>query len=320
MAVPAAIGVDVGGTKVETALVDAGGRILRSVRADSRYGMDPREWVAQIKTTADALRRQTPDAAVKGIGVGFAGQIDRKTGVVVGSPNVGWRDVPLKAMLEEAMGMRVLLTNDVQAATWAEWKVGAGQGTTHLLCIFVGTGIGGGLVLGGRPYSGAVGSAGELGRTVLDRNGRLCKCGGRGCLEAYAGGWAIATRAQEILWAYPEHGRAMVALAGGDIAAVTAATVSAAAHSGDQLAQELVRQVGEDLGMGVASAVNAFNPEMVVLGGGVVEGLPELGVMVREVVTRQALRSATASLGIIRARLGNQSGVVGAALLALELS
>ena len=318
MTTKVALGIDVGGTKVQMALVDASGNVLSALRADSRYGMDPGEWIALAVAGADQLQRQSPGVELTGIGVGFAGQIDRSSGTVLGSPNVGWRDFPLRAMLAQAFGLPALVTNDVQAATWGEWRKGAGQGTRNLLCVFVGTGIGGGLVLDGAPYAGATGSAGEFGHTVLDRNGPPCKCGGKGCLEAFAGGWAIAARAHAAIRAYPEHGKPLLALAQGRLDDVTAATVAHAAHAGDGLALDLVRQVGEDLGMGVASAVNAFNPEKVILGGGVVEGLPELVETVRGVVARQALPSATRSLRIEKAMLGGYAGTVGAALLALE--
>jgi glucokinase len=317
MPIPAAIGIDAGGTKVEAALVGANGCLMASVRFASRYGAEPREWLAQVTKAVSELLQQAPKARLRGVGVGFAGQIDPATGTVLGSPNLGWRDVPLKAMLQAALSTSVTVVNDVQAATWAEWKMGAGQGLSHLVCIFVGTGIGGGLVLDGRLYTGAAGSAGEIGHTVVDKDGPPCKCGGRGCLEALAGGWTIARRAQEAVRQSPGPGRRLLALTQGDPSMITAATLSEAAHRGDAFAQGLVRQIGEDLGMGVASAVNAFNPELVVLGGGVIEGMPELVEMVQAVVARQGLRSATASLTVTKGKLGNQAGVVGAALLAL---
>lgn len=313
-------GVDIGGTKVEIALVDAGGRIVASTRTPSGNGMDPASWVSSVKAALDDLCRQTPDARLKAMGVGFAGQIDARTGVVLGSPNVGWSDVPLLDMLRASLGLPVTLVNDVQAATWAEWKIGAGQGLSHLMGVFVGTGIGGGLVLDGKLYRGAGGSAGELGHTVLDKNGPFCKCGRQGCLEAHAGGWAIAVRAQEAVGQDRKAGRALLARVRGDSWAITAATVSEAAHSGDAFAQTLVRRIGEDLGAGIASAVNAFNPEMVILGGGVIEGMPELVDIVGEVVAARSLSAAASSLRIERARLGNLAGVIGAALMAQPLA
>ncbi|MBI4202515.1 MAG: ROK family protein, partial [Chloroflexi bacterium] len=204
----------------------------------------------------------------------------------------------------------------VQAATWGEWRLGAGEGFSDLVCLFVGTGIGGGLILDGKLYRGASGSAGELGHMVLYPGGRACMCGRRGCLEAYAGGWAIAARAREAVHGDKTAGRHLLTLAGGDAAAVTAALVSEAAHGGDALTKTLVRQVGDDLGLGVASVVNAFNPQRLVLGGGVIEGLPELAPVVREVVSRQALAPAAARVEVVKAGLGMYGGVIGAALIA----
>ncbi|MBI4340515.1 MAG: ROK family protein, partial [Chloroflexi bacterium] len=242
------IGMDVGGTKWETALVDGQGRILASVRTASRYGMRVEELVEGARASVAKLKAQVEGIELVGVGVGFAGQIDPETGTVIGSPNVGWQNVPLKEALEFAFNLPVVVVNDVQAATWVEWKLGSGRGATHLACIFVGTGIGGGLILDGKLYRGSAGSAGEIGHTILNAQGTLCRCGAQGCLEAYAGGWAIALRAQEAVQRDTEGGRLMLALAGGDLRQVTAATVSQAAHTGDPLAARLVQEVGADLG------------------------------------------------------------------------
>ncbi|MDP6078276.1 MAG: ROK family protein [Acidimicrobiales bacterium] len=313
------VGVDIGGTKIETALVDEQGRIVASRRTDSGFGLDVDGWVAGLGRSVAELQGSAVGSEIGAIGLGFAGQIDAENGVVRESPNVGWSNVPIREKLEAALNIPAIVANDVQAATFGEWKRGAGRGIPHMVCMFVGTGIGGGLVLDGRLYRGATGNAGELGHIIIDINGPPCHCGTHGCLEAHAGGWAIALRAQEAVARDPVADGALTAVARRLHGTITAATVSEAAHQGDPLALRLVDEIGEFLVAGATSVVNAFNPRMVVLGGGVVEGLPELVGTVETGVRRQALDAATASLDIVKAELGGFAGVVGAALLAREL-
>ena len=187
-----------------------------------------------------------------------------------------------------------------------------------MACLFVGTGIGGGVISRGSLLSGSSGSAGEFGHTVIDRNGPLCRCGRRGCLEAFAGGWAIASRAQKAVTKDPEIGAHLLSLANGLCENITAATVSQAAQKGDPLAHHIVIETGEALSLGIASLVNTFNPKIVVLGGGVIEGLPELINIVKEQVSRYALPSAVEGLTIQKATLKSMAGTIGAAILARE--
>ena len=313
------VGVDIGGTKMETALVDAQGNILASSRRPSGINLDPAMAIADITACVGELQAEASAASVAAVGLGVAGQIDSDNGIVRESPNLPkWSNVPIRHELERALSIPAFAINDVQAATWGEWQKGAGQGVLDLVCMFVGTGIGGGIVANGRMYTGATGSAGELGHTVVDYRGPSCRCGNWGCLEAHAGGWAIALRAQQAVATDPEAGKAMLALAQDDPEALTAATVSEAAHQGDPLAQRLVAEVGEALGAGVASVVNAFNPSLVIMGGSVIEGLPELMGMVKESVQRRALPSARDAVEVVKAQLGNHAVVVGAALMARQ--
>ena len=312
------VGVDIGGTKVETALVDTQGRVLASRRSPSGIHVDPAKVVADIVASVGELQANATEDGISAVGLGVAGQIDSETGTVRDSPNLGWNNVPIRNQLELALGVPAYVVNDVQAATWGEWQRGAGQGVADLVCIFVGTGIGGGIVAGGRLLTGSTGSAGELGHTVIDLHGPPCHCRNNGCLEAHAGGWAIALRAQQVAATEPEAGKTLLAMAKGKAEALTAATVAEAAHQGDPLARRVVAKVAEALGAGLTSVVNAFNPRLVILGGSVIEGLPELIDIAREAVQRRALPAATASVGIVKAQLGNHAGVVGAALLARQ--
>ncbi|MFH1140989.1 MAG: ROK family protein [Chloroflexota bacterium] len=319
IAEPLILGVDIGGTKVEAALVNARGGITLSSLRPAGVQATPVQVVADLMAWVDELRLRSPGVAIVALGLGIAGQVNQETGMVVRSPNLpGWSNVPIRDEMERVLRIPTFVINDVQAATWGEWKSGAGVGALDMVCLFVGTGVGGGVVSGGRMLSGASGTAGELGHTVLDYRGPPCRCGSSGCLEAHVGGWAIALRAQQAVAVDPGAGSAIVALAGGVPEAITAETVAGAAHGGDPLAQRLVAEVGEALGAGVASAVNAFNPRMVILGGGVIEGLPELVDMVKESVKRRALHFPRSSVEIVKARLGQHAGVVGAALVARE--
>lgn len=312
------VGVDIGGTKVEATLVDTEGRVIASCRRDSGAHLEVAAIVSELARCVDELREQAGGREIGAAGMGVAGQIDPDSGVVLDSPNLRWHMVPIRELVQEALGMPVTVTNDVRAVTWGEWKCGAGKGVSDLLCVFVGTGIGGGVITGGRLLTGSTGVAGEVGHTVIDPNGPPCRCGSQGCLEAHAGGWAIGLRAQQAVEAEPEAGSVLMALAQGDSSAITAAMVSQAAHADDTLALRLVAETGEALGAGVASLVNLFNPRLVILGGGVIEGLPELIGTVVEGVQARALPSHRAEVDVVGAKLGRYSGTVGAALMARE--
>jgi len=267
---------------------------------------------------AARLLMERAGTAPLGIGVGIAGQIEKQAGRVLFAPNLNWREVPLRAYLEEALEMAAVVTNDVRAITWGEWLYGAGKGCDDVICLYVGTGIGGGVVSGGRVMAGRANSAGELGHIVIDINGPPCTCGNRGCLEALAGGWAIARQAQEIIARDPKAGSMLLALAGGAAEAVSAETVAQCAHRGDVLSLGLLDGVGRALTAGCVSLVNAFNPGRLILGGGVIEGVPEMIDRVRRGVMQDALASASASCEIMPSILGAAAGIVGAASLAMR--
>ncbi len=311
-----ALGVDLGGTKVETALVDAGGRILASHRRSTDPEKGPEAVVADVIACVETCLGGAGRTA-HGLGIGVAGQVDRATGRVRFAPNLGWRDVELKAMLEQALGMSVVVANDVRAATYGEWRHGAGLGVEDLVCLFVGTGVGGGIVSGGRLLEGCSNTAGELGHLTIVKEGRNCHCRNQGCLEAYVGGWAIAERAQEAVQDDPEDGQRLVNLAG-NVQGISAATVAKAYADGDPLAHHLVEETAQYLAAGVVTIVNAFNPCLLVLGGGVIQGLPELASMIESAVHLNGLEAAVESLRIVTPALGDKAGVIGAAALARE--
>jgi len=310
------LGVDLGGTKLNVALVDASGRILSAHKSLIHPEKEPERVIADILTGIDVCLSRTGQEA-KALGIGVAAQVDQK-GVVRGSQNLGWRNVPLKQKLEKQLGMPVAVTNDVNAATWGEWRYGAERGVDDLAVLFVGTGIGGGIITGGNLLAGCTNSGGELGHITIVYDGRKCHCPNRGCLEAYAGGWAIAERAQEAVRTAPKEGQHLLSLAG-SVEKITAATVSRAYHEGDLLARRLVEDTGRYLAAGVVSIVNVLNPCVLVLGGGVIEGIPELIQMVKEFTRSRALEAAVEKLEIVKAALGGDAGVIGAAALAQDL-
>lgn len=308
------LGVDLGGTKVETALVDGVGHVLASHRRSTNPQKGAEAVVEDVVTCVETCLGEAGRIA-QGLGIGVAGQVDRATGVVRFAPNLGWRDVDLQARLERALGIRVVVSNDVRTATFGEWLHGAGQGVDDMVCLFVGTGIGGGIVSGGQLLDGCSNTAGELGHLTIVTGGRNCHCPNQGCLEAYAGGWAIAERAQEAVRAHPGDGKRLIALAG-RIQDISAATVTQAYSDGDPLAHRLVEETAQYLASGVVSIVNAINPCLLVLGGGVIQGLPEFVPMIENTVRVSALEAAVEGLRIVAAALGDKAGVIGAAALA----
>ena len=313
VAEPFTLGVDIGGTKVEMALVDANGRILSVNRYPTRPEKGPEGIIADIIASVDECteeKKHEPHA----LGVGVPGQVDF-AGTVRFAPNLGWRNVPLRARLEEMLGLPVVVINDVRAATWGEWCYGSGRGVDDLVVLFVGTGIGGGVVSGGHMLAGCSNTLGELGHITIVAGGRRCRCPNRGCLEAYAGGWAIAERAQEVVRNDPREGQYLISIAG-SVENITATTVSHAYCEEDPLARRLVEETGQHLAAGVVSIINAFNPSLLVLGGGVIEGVPELVHTVESIACERALKSAVENLKVVKATLGDRAGVVGAATIA----
>jgi len=308
------LGVDLGGTKVETALIDGAGNLISSEKYLTQPDKGPDGVIADIINCVEDYQGKTGER-IYGLGVGMAGQVEKDTGVVRFSPNLRWHAVPLKSRLEKALKVPVVVNNDVRAATWAEWQYGAGRGVNDLVCLFVGTGIGGGIVSGGRLLDGCLNTAGELGHLTIVAGGRRCHCPNRGCLEAYAGGWAIAERAQEAVRNNPEAGQRLSDLAG-SLENISAETVAQAYYAGDKLAGRLVEETVDYLAAGIVGILNALNPCLLVLGGGVITGLPEYLHKTETKIRASALETAVERLVVATASLGNKSVVIGAAGLA----
>lgn len=307
------IGVDLGGTKVKTALVDTRGQIMSVHTYPTTAEKGPEGVIADILICVKNCLGQVSESDPQALGIGVAGQVDLN-GVVRYAPNLDWRNIALKAKLEEQLNIPVVVVNDVRAATWGEWQFGAGKNVSDLVVLFVGTGIGGGIVTGGHLLEGCNNTGGELGHTTIITNGRQCHCPNKGCLEAYAGGWAIAERAQEAVQKDPKKG-ALITRRAGRIENITSAHVSHAYRANDSLAHQLVDETCMYLSAGVVGMTNAFNPCLFVFGGGVIEGLPIIISKVEKLTRERALKASVENLRVVKAALGGNAGVIGAAAL-----
>lgn len=310
------LGVDLGGTKLKIALVDEEGNIISSHTKPTVPEQGFQQVLSNLVDGVEQCLNQGKYEA-EALGIGVAAQIDF-SGNVLSAPNLNWRDVSIKATLEEELKLPVAVTNDVRAATHGEWWFGSGKGVNDLVVLFVGTGIGGGVVTGGEVLVGCSNTGGELGHITIVSGGRRCHCPNNGCLEAYAGGWAIAERSREGVRSNPEAGQHVLSLVE-NVEEITAATISQAFNDGDPFARQLVEETGHYLAAGAVSIVNVFNPCLLILGGGVVEGLPVLIRMVRDHVRVKALQPSREKVQVVKATLGGEAGVVGAAALALKM-
>ncbi|HEY66676.1 MAG: ROK family protein [Chloroflexi bacterium] len=312
------IGIDLGGTKISTALIDSVGRIMAR---DYRETQAAEGQEAVIERMLDSARRviaqaEVTQAQVAAVGIGAPGPLDIEAGVLVAPPNLpGWDRVPLKRIIEDALGITTFLENDANAAALGEHRFGAGRGRQHMIYVTVSTGIGGGLILDGKLYHGASGMAGEIGHMTIVPYGPLCGCGNRGCLEALASGTAIARQARErVARGVPT---LMADLAAGDPERITAKLVAEAAHQGDAEAREILAEAMNYLGIGMANLVNLFNPELIVIGGGLTNIGELLFGPVRRAIDRRAFRAQAQTVQVVQAKLGKDVGVLGAAAVAL---
>ncbi|MEP6621374.1 MAG: ROK family protein [bacterium] len=312
------VGVDLGGTNIVAGAMTADGSrhiAMRSIPTNSSVGD---EAVAErIVGLVEGVILDTmgeSEAARRdfiGIGIGAPGPLDRERGVVLVAPNLGWKDFPLRDRIQRRLNLPTTLDNDANCATFGEWWQGAARGGRNVVGLTIGTGIGGGLILNGALYHGSSDMAGEIGHTTIDLNGRHCKCGNYGCLEAYASAPAIATRAREVL--VREEGESVIpSMVNGRLEDITAQIVYDAAKQGDQLAGEIVRDTARYLGAGVANLLNVFNPDIVVIAGGVTAAGDALFVPLRAEVRRRAFSPAVRAVKIVAGELPGTAGVVGA--------
>lgn len=311
------LGIDLGGTKLYIALVDENGRVCRhELIKTSKEG--PNTVLSDIIVSAKKLLAYGD--RLLAVGVGMAGQIQKDTGGVLFAPNLGWIDFPLGDELRKAFGVNVVVTNDVRAAAFGEWRFGAGKGYSDVLCLFFGTGIGSGVISDGRLLVGNDNAFGEVGHMTIDLHGSKCTCGNVGCFETVAGGWGIARKAKDILLANSMDGKGLLELASGNIDNISAALVFEAAAKSVPAALQVINEAKAAMIAGVASLANIYNPATIILGGGIIHGHPELVQLIREGVAQRALKAVVKHLKVIKADLGGDAGVIGAAALAREIS
>jgi glucokinase len=304
-------GIDLGGTKILAVLLDENGVILKKseISTNAQEGSDSviQRMVKLIKDILDETN------LLVSIGVATAGTLDAKEGIVAFASNLGWSNVPLGKQLEQAFGVPVSLENDANAAAYGEWAVGAGKGTKNCVYITVSTGIGAGIISGGRLIRGRDASAGELGHITIDWKGPKCLCGNVGCLELYASGTAIARRAQQLAAEFPEKALSLNEKADGN--PITSRHVAEAASIGDELSIGILQEAGQALGAGIVSIIHVMNPEVLIIGGGAASiGAPLLDPM-KQVIEERAIAAMAAGVTIVSPVLGKEAGAIGAALL-----
>lgn len=307
------VGLDIGGTKIVAGIVDAYGTVLDRVR-----GVTPsKSPLATEDVIVDLVAELASRWDVAGVGIGAAGFVDASRSTVLFAPHLAWRREPLRETIQRRLRIPVIVENDANAAAWAEWRFGAGVGEDNLLCVNLGTGIGGAVVHGGTLYRGKHGVAGEFGHMVVVPGGHRCECGNRGCWEQYASGNALGREARELAAADSPLAQAVLDRVGGDVSRVTGLVIAEMARDGDRAAIELFDEVGYWLGVGIANLAAAFDPGTVVVGGGVCEAGDYLLAPAREAFRRTLTgRGYRPEASIERAALGNEAGLVGAADLA----
>ncbi|MCC7104887.1 MAG: ROK family protein [Chloroflexi bacterium] len=307
--------IDLGGTKILSIVSDGDGGVLGEDRRPTEAGTGESAVIGRMVESLRAAIKQSrlDPATIKALGVSAAGPTDFEHGILLEPPNLpGWQEVPLAARLRELTGLPTVLENDANCAAVGEWRLGAGRGTRHMIYMTVSTGIGGGLILDGRLYRGADGTAGEIGHMIVDAEGPPCGCGMRGCLEAVASGTAIGRMAREAA----ADGRSARLR---EIAAreeLDARDVAEAAEAGDEAAREVIARAGRYLGLGLAGLINLFNPESIVVGGGASRIGPRLLEPAFSLARQLAFKRPAARVRLETAALRGYAEALGAAALA----
>ena len=313
------LGIDLGGTKILTALVDAHGNLRTSDRRVTPAEKGPTAVMEAIRQSAKRCFEQLSmdDDGLAAVGIGAPGPSNPEKGILFTSPNLpGWENVPLVEIFEKEFKKKVFFINDANAAALAEFKFGAAQGLRHVVYITVSTGIGAGIIIDGKLYTGAIGTAAELGHTTIDDKGPRCNCGNFGCWETLASGTALARDARQKIRQGIE--TTILEHASGDIDQVDAKAIQMAAEAGDALAGELIARVAYYLGVGLANVLNTFNPQMIVIGGGVSKIGDRLLKPAYQTARERAYDAAYSAVEFAVAKLERNSGVLGAAAYAYD--
>jgi glucokinase len=317
MAAGCVIGVDLGGTKLLAGTVDSRldvhHRAYRLARPDDAHALIDQ----LVEVIQEAIEAATDE--VLAVGLGIPCLVDPETGVALDSNHLPLRGVGVRDLLTERLGLRVVVDNDANAAMLVEWRLGEARGATDAVMLTLGTGIGGGLIVGGQLVHGARGAAAELGHIIVEADGPPCpgRCPNHGCLEALVSGHAIGVEGLRVARGAPESALGVALAEGRDI---TGSLVTELAHDGDAAARDVMTLMGQRLGLGVVTLVNIFNPSVVVVGGGAIAAGELLLAPAREVVARRALPINREAVRLVSARFGAESGMLGAACMALDLA
>ena len=311
------LAVDLGGTKIIAAIISNKGQVMAKEYHPTLANEGPQSVINRILSAIDYLLSQSnmDSSQLDSISIAAAGAINFETGLVTASPNLpGWYDIPLRDIVNQRYRVNTFLINDASAAALGEHHFGAGKGVNNLVLLTLGTGIGGGIIINGKLYSGRCGSAGEIGHMTVDVNGPRCNCGNIGCWEMLASGTAMAKEAIRRI----EQGEksSLTKLVEDKIENITAEKVSLAAQDGDPLALEVILKAATYLGVGMVNLVNIFNPEMIIVGGGVAQMGDLLLEPARQVVKERAFPLSAQAVCIVPAQLGDDAGVLGAAVFA----
>ena len=310
--------IDMGASHLSVALGDFSARILEETEISFRIDSGPAECLKQADLILNQLldRRGLSITDLAGVGVGVPGPVIADEGMVMAPPIMpGWDRYPIRLTLENKWGTAVTLNNDAELGALGEWAFGAGRGEKNLAFIKVGSGIGAGLIINKQIYGGTTGSAGEIGHLTVDEKGPLCACGNRGCLEAFAGGHAIAAQAKKLVAS-----RKRTLLSEANIDSITARDVVEAARRGDLAAQEILKRSGTFIGIAIAGLINLINPSTVIIGGGVAQVGDLLTGPIRQAVHARSLRASEHGVRITMAMLGRRSSLIGALVQAISIA
>ncbi len=310
--------VDMGAMHLSAALGDFSARILEEIEVPFHVDTGPEECLQKADDILKELlqKRGLSTADLSAIGVGVPGPVIAGKGMVMAPPIMpGWDRFPIRTTLEQKWGTAVTLNNDAELGALGEWAYGAGRGENNLAFIKVGTGIGAGLIINRQLYGGNTGSAGEIGHLTIDENGPLCTCGNHGCLEAFAGGQAIAAQARKLVTS----GKRTL-LSEKSLDTITARNVAEAARRGDLAAQEIIKRSGTFIGIAIAGLINLINPSTVIIGGGVAQVGDLLTAPIRQAVRERSLRASEHSVRITTAMLGRRSSLMGALVQAIHIA
>ncbi|HEX5568851.1 MAG TPA: ROK family glucokinase [Streptomyces sp.] len=309
------VGVDIGGTKVAAGVVDADGRILEKVRAETPDKSKSPKVVED--TIAELVLDLSDRHDVHAVGIGAAGWVDTDRSRVLFAPHLSWRNEPLRDALAARLAVPVMVDNDANAAAWGEWRFGAGRGEKHLVMITLGTGIGGAILEDGQVKRGEYGVAGEFGHMQVVPGGHRCPCGNRGCWEQYSSGNALVREARELAAAESPVAYGIIDRVDGHVSEITGPLITELAREGDAMCTELLQEIGQWLGVGIANLAAALDPSCFVIGGGVSSADELLIAPARDAFRRHLTgRGYRPEARIVRAELGPDAGMVGAADLA----